>query len=106
MNNIHDKTVQWETRKKYCSIINMNIQDNEQFVTPTWLMTNKGFEALSVKCDKKGKNTKIYFELKLGFIHQSHKIAKMLVILKVTLQISVIFMQGRIYFTTHIFHPR
>ena len=58
MNNIHNKTVQWETRKKYCSIINMNIQDNEQFVTPTWLMTNKGFEALSVKCDNKGKKQK------------------------------------------------
>ena len=30
----------------------------------------------------------------------------MLVILYVTLHISVIFMQGRIYFKTHIFHPR
>ena len=27
-------------------------------------------------------------------------------ILYVTLHISVIFMQGRLYFTTHIFHPR
>ena len=30
----------------------------------------------------------------------------MLVILNVTLHISVILLQGRIYFTTHIFHPR